>query len=268
MDYGVESQHMEAFREALELGYGGQQPRALELLEKLLQEIQDDEHRGLIMLYQALFLGHISRLAEARERLRGVSKLWDGTPEHQARIRAFDGMLDEASGNALGALKKLNGILKEYRSLWNTDELRALYEEIQFTRGRLLVTTGDCRLALAVLEETLTFGRPKSGELYANIGLCYFEAQKWEKAEEMLALALSHNLHPDYGSFAHYYLGRIFYLKGALAKAVKEFEVALSESQKAGTSPKLIYDALAKSSHYLGLSEEASRYDQLARSSD
>lgn len=268
MGNDIESQQMAAFRDALESGYAGQQPRALQLLEKLLHEVDDDEHRGLIVLYQALFLGQIRRKGEARERLREVANLWGSTPEHQARIEFVDAMLDEADGNASRVLGKLNEILKDYQSLWKTEDVRDLYEEIQFTRGRLLTTTGNCRLALPVLEESLTFERPKSAELYANLGLCYFQTEKWDQAEKMLTLALSNKLLPDYSSFAHYYLGRIFYLKGAVAKALKEFELALSEAQKAGTSPKSIYDALAKSSNYLGLSDEASHYARLAQSSD
>lgn len=267
MNNEVEAQQFTSFQEALALGYGDQPGRAVERLEALLQEVQDKEHRGLIMLYRALFLGRIERMTEAREQLRELASVWDATPEHQARIAVVDAMLDEAGGQAPLALEKLDRILAEYRALWNTDDVRDMYEEVQLNRGRLLATIGDWRLALPVLEESLTFQRPRSGEFFESLGFCYFQAQKWDKAEEALRLALSKEMYADFSSAAHYYLGRVFYLKGAVAKAMKEFELALNDATVAGTSRKFIYDALAKSSQYLGLHEESEKYARLAKNS-
>jgi tetratricopeptide (TPR) repeat protein len=268
MNDEAETRQLASFQGALALGYGCQQELAIQQLQALLQEVQDNENKGLIILYMALFLAQVGRTAEAREQLREVVNLWERTPEHQARIAAVDAMLDEAAGQAPRTLDKLNRILEEYRTLWDNEDVRDLYEEIQFNRGRLLATIGDWRLALPVLEESLACKRPKAAEFYANLGYCYFHAEKWDKAEEALKLALSQELCPDYSSLAHYYLGRIFYLRGTLAKAMKEFELALSDATVAGTSRKVIYDALAKSSRYLGLWEEASRYAHLAKSSN
>ena len=57
------------------------------------------------------------------------------------------------------------------------------------------------------------------------------------------------------------------YLKGALPKAVKEFELALDDATSVGTSRKVIYDALAKSCQHLGLNEESAKYARLAKNS-
>ena len=61
MDEELEKQLMVRFEEAVVLGYGSDPRRALELLEILLQEIQENEYRGLIMLYEAFFLARDER---------------------------------------------------------------------------------------------------------------------------------------------------------------------------------------------------------------
>ena len=249
------------------LGYGSDPHRAVELLEMLLHEAEDTEERGLFMLYEAFFLSRDERLNEARVKLQEVANTWEHTQEHEARMAVMDALFDEADGQASRTLKKLNRILKQYPALWKSDGTRDLYEELQFNRGRLLATIDDWRLALPVLEECLSFQRPKHPELYANLGICYFEAEEWEKSIDNLTLALSKGLSPTFSSAAHYYLGRVWYLKGALPKAMKEFELALDDATSAGTSRKVIYDALAKSCEHLGLDEESAKYARLAKSS-
>jgi tetratricopeptide (TPR) repeat protein len=263
----LEKQMRARFEEALELGHGSDPHRAVELLEVLLLEVHENEDRGYIILYEAFLLAKDERMAEARAKLQEVSNLWDRRPEYKARMAVMDALLDEADGQASRTLKKLNRILKQYPTLWKSDDVHDLYEELQFNRGRLLATIGDWRLALPVLEECLSFQRPKHPELYANLGICYFEAKKWEKAVENLNLALSKGLSTEYSSAAHYYLGRVSYLKGALPRAVKEFELALDDATSAGTSRKVIYDALAKSYRHLGLNEESAKYARLAKNS-
>jgi uncharacterized protein HemY len=114
----------------------------------------------------------------------------------------------------------------------------------------------------------LQFERPKAYEFFFNLGYCYFQAEKWDQAEGALKLAPAKEIEKRFSSAAHYYLGHLFHCKGAVAKALLEFKMAWNDATAAGTSRKVIYDALARSSQYLGLSEEASRYRLLAKSSN
>jgi tetratricopeptide (TPR) repeat protein len=236
----LEKRMLARFEEAVVLGYGSDPHRAVELLEVLLHEVQENEDRGLIMLYEAFFLSRDERTTEARARLREVANVWERTPEHEARMAVMDALFDEADGQASRTLKKLSRILEQYPMLWESDDVRDLYEELQFNRGRLLATIGDWRIALPVLEECLSFRRPKHPELFANLGICYFQAEEWEKAVENLKLALSKGVSPTYSSAAHYYLGRVSYVRGALPKAMKEFELALDDAAAARISRKVI----------------------------
>jgi tetratricopeptide (TPR) repeat protein len=263
----VEARQLASFQEALALGYGGQQRRAIDMLETLLQEAPDNEDKGWFLMFQVTFLAQVERTAEARELLRKLTRLWEDTREHRARMAAADAMLDEAGGQASLSLEKYNHILKQYRSLWSSEDVRDLYEEIQISRGRILATTGKWRLALPVLEESLQFERPKAGEFYCNLGSCYYHAEKWEKAEEALKLALSKEMVKRFSSAAHYYLGYLLRRKGAVAKAFKEFEVALSDAKEASSSCKPIYDALARTSKELGLDEQSAEYSRLSKTS-
>jgi hypothetical protein len=117
MNDEVETRQLASFQEAVALGYGDQPQRAIQELETLLQEVHD---KGWIILYQAFSLARVERMAEARALLRKLANLWEDTREYRARIAAADATLDEASGPAALALKKLNRILKHYRMVWSS----------------------------------------------------------------------------------------------------------------------------------------------------
>ena len=92
--------------------------------------------------------------------------------------RSEDALLDEADGSAPRALKKLDRVLEEDRTLSSTEDVRDLYVEIQFNRGRPLTYLEDWRLALPAFRESLLFERRKAAECYGNLGTCYFHAEK------------------------------------------------------------------------------------------
>jgi hypothetical protein len=116
----VETRQLASFQQAVALGYGDQPQRAIQELETLLQEVHDKEDKGWIILYQAFSLARVERMAEARALFRKLANLWEDTRECRARIAAADATLDEASGHAALALKKLNRILKHYRMVWSS----------------------------------------------------------------------------------------------------------------------------------------------------
>jgi tetratricopeptide (TPR) repeat protein len=121
-----------------------------------------------------------------------------------------DARFDEADGPAPGALKKLDRVLEEYRTLWSTEHLRDLYAEIEFNRARLLTDLQDSRSALPVFEESLSFEQRKAAEFYGHLGSCHFQAEKWDQAKKALKPAWSGKPSRAYSCLAHYYLARIF----------------------------------------------------------
>jgi tetratricopeptide (TPR) repeat protein len=253
------------FEQALALGYGGEQARAIEQLDTLLCEEPEDENRGWIVLYKAMFLAQIDRIAEARGLLDDLQTIWKDTPDHRARIAVADALFDEAQGDAFQTLRKLGLIFESFRELWTLEETRDLYEEVQFNRGRLEATIGDWRSALPVLQECLNFERVKAAEFYYHLGFCYFEAGNLEKAEQYLDLALSRNLLPSFAAAAHFYLGRLFNRKGAFARALNQFEQALSQAESVEMPRKAIYTELTKSCELLGLADQAKEYGEQAK---
>lgn len=255
------------FVAALRLGFEKQEEEAIRQLRALLQETSDYEDRGWILLYEARFLGHLLRVAEARKRLAEVSRIWKRTPQHDVRIAVGEAVLYEAEGNPSRALDELDRIFEKYAGQWTLPDMDDPYEEIQANRGRMLVGQDRCKEALPLLEETLHFERGKPGEFYFNLGYSYFMTEEWEKSERWLKEALTEELHPAFSSAIHYYLGRLEYRKAAFARAIKEFEVAEKSAVEAGTSRKVIYGALAKAYKHLGQEEDATRYAELARSS-
>ena len=255
----------DTFEQALALGYGGEELRAIEQLDALLLEESEDENRGWIVLHKAMFLAQIDHISQAKDLLNDLRTIWTDTPDHRARIAVADALFDEAQGNAPGTLRKLSLIFESFRELWIREETRDLYEEVQFNRGRLEATIGDWRLALPVLQECLNFERVKAAEFYYHLGFCYFEAGNLDKAEEYLDLALSRDLLPSFAAAAHFYLGRLFNRKGAFARALNQFEQALSQAETVEMPRKAIYTELAKSCELLGLAEQAQQYREQAK---
>jgi len=259
---------LDRFSAALRLGFEHQEERAISELDALLGEGLDDENRGWVLIYQARFLGYLLRLAEARTRLAEVSRIWEKTPQHDVRIAVAEAVLYEAEENPSRTLKELDRILERYKGQWDLPGMDDPYEEIQATRGRLLVGEERCKEALPLLEETLKFERGKPGEFYFNLGYCYFVTEQWEESERWLKEALTKELDSAFASITHYYLGRLEHDRGAFARAVKEFETSEEYARDAGISRKAIYGALAKAYKGLGQIEDAIHYAELAVSSE
>jgi tetratricopeptide (TPR) repeat protein len=255
------------FIAALRLGFDGQEQRAIDDLRALLKEDNSDEDKGWILIYEARFLGHLLRVAEAKERLETVSKIWPGTPGHQARLAIGKAVLYEAEGDAARCLKELDQIFKAFAGQWSLPELQEPYEEIQANRGRLLVGQDRWKEALPLLEETARSEKGKPGEFYLNLGYCYFMAGKWKEAEQRLNQALTNALHPILASGTHYYLGRLAYRRQAFALAIKEYELAAKYAIETGKPVFQIYREISVSYKQLGMTSESDRYSQLAHSS-
>ncbi len=254
------------FVAAVLLGFDNQEEKAIEQLRALLPETPNDEERGWIILAEARFLGHLLRLAEARERYAEVRRLWTSTPEHNSRIAVGEATLYEAEGNPVRTLDELARILNEYAGQWHLPELLEPYEEIQATRGRLLVGQNRWQEALPLLEETLRSEKGKPAEFYYNLGYCYFMAEKWDESERWLKEALTKEPLPNIASPAHYCLGRLEYKKGDFARAVTELEAAEKRAIGSASMQKAIYGELARSYQKLGMKSEAIRYARLAHS--
>jgi tetratricopeptide (TPR) repeat protein len=255
------------FRAALILGFRGNPEGALGELQVLTRQTRDPGETGWVLLYQAVFLGHLHRIAEARERLSKIAEFWGSDAEANARTAVVSALLDEADGNRASALEQMDRILKVNEALWSTPQVKDLYEDIQLHRGRILATQQRWSEALPVLEEGLNFESAKSGEFYVNLGRSHFEMEHWADAEKYLREAISSDLDGGFSCAAHYYLGRLLYRKrGALAEAVQQFRLAEKCADVGAIDPKNIYDALAKSCKHLGLESESRRYQNLARS--
>ncbi|MFZ0978205.1 MAG: tetratricopeptide repeat protein [Candidatus Acidiferrales bacterium] len=252
---------------ALDLGLEGQE-EAVSRLHALLHETPSDEERGWIELYEARFLAQLLRVTEAKEQLAHLSRMWKSTPEHDAQIAVAYALMHEMEGNPSQTLRELDRVAKKYSASWEQPGARDLYEEIQANRGRLLVGEGRHEEALPLLEETLAFERDKPGQFYYNLGYCYFKAKEWDKSEQWLKEALRRDLHPAIASATHYYLGRLEYAKGSYARAIKEFELAVTYALQAKRPPEVIYAEMAKAYGHLGMPEERSRYNDMAKSAE
>jgi len=129
----------------------------------------------------------------------------------------------------------------------------------------LLATMGRFREARPLLEESFNFEHLVSGDLYHQLGLCYFDARELERAKEAFLEALKRGLDDTWATTAHHELGKIYMRKGAFARAIEEFKLAEAHADASNTPKKYIYDGLAKSFRKLGMNDEAAHYADLAK---
>ena len=171
------------FVAALRLGFEKQEEEAIRQLRALLQETSDYEDRGWILLYEARFLGHLLRVAEARKRLAEVSRIWKRTPQHDVRIAVGEALLYEAEGNPSRALDELDRIFEKYAGQWTLPDMDDPYEEIQANRGRMLV--GQDRMPQRHTQEINLKGQP--GEFYFNLRISPdFMTEEWAEVRAMV----------------------------------------------------------------------------------
>jgi len=199
------------------------------------------------------------RLSHAM-RLAPRNQLWLYLWEEGAILHWHEGERDKA----LEILERVN---KDYGELLLMDEHRALYERVQSMRGMLLTDLGQYREAKGILEKSLSFNPAnidRAGVLH-DLGMCFEQLRERESAREMFQTLLQETQRPALAMTAHYKLGTIYFMGGAYAKALIEFEWCLDNALEDQYPKRNICGWLARTAQRLGMKEKAERYDKLAK---
>lgn len=239
---------------------------ALRELAALRESIVDPEEKASLLMNECTCFTILGRLQEARERLSEALRIAPRT--YLLLYLDFeDAMLLTHERKGAKALETLDCLLREYRDLLGTAQLRGLYEQIQILRGATLVGLCQFREARTTLEECLSFplGVSDRPHVLYNLGECYTNLGEKERAKKALCEALQNGLHGSDAATAHYSLATIYSGEKAYAKAFMEFEWCLAHVEEGQMPKNNICDWLASTAYSLGMMDESERYRKLAK---
>ena len=249
---------------ALSLVQAGEFERALTEFRVLGNAAVHSESRVDSIYGELVCLTRLERPLEARQTLSVARKMFGDIDEMQARGDLIEVQIDVLEEDWHHALNLLQKMFKRYGEMLLHPQLRDVFEEVQWRRGILLAAFGKFREALPLLQESLNFKSLLTGDLYFQLGRCYFDSGDREHAREALTKALAMGLDDASASTAHFNLGTIFIGQEAYAKAVEELKIAETCANRARAPKTYIYKALATSYGKLGMHDEARHYAQLA----
>jgi tetratricopeptide (TPR) repeat protein len=254
------------FEHAIALRDTGRVEEALHELATLTESTPEPEEKATLLANESTCLVILGRHQEARRQLNLARLIAPRTQIH-LYLDFADAGLHSDEGQWDKALEILDHLLKDYKELLLLAEHRGLSERIQLFRGTALRALARFREARTALEPCLRFQLSGDDEqhLLYNLGVCYENLGERERGKEALLGALKKGLKGSDAVSAHYYLGTIYSDERAYAKALMEYEWCLAHVEEGQIPKKHICEWLAGTARTLGMTEDAERYERLAR---
>ena len=152
-------------------------------------------------------------------------------------------------------------------------EYRYLYEDIQCRRASVLVALSRFKEALPILREAVSFSFDEPGVeqcAHYELGVCLENANETEAAKQEFIQVVRFGLRNELEERALYFLAKIYYLNGALARAKHQLETILRDfpDSSATISRKVVYESLSRIYGYLDDKENEKLCADLATRSD
>jgi tetratricopeptide (TPR) repeat protein len=244
---------------------------AVAVLKGLIASAKDTELKAQLMLLQVQWLIKAGKLDDAKKLLDDAGNLLPATEQARQLHDFFEVDVLIAEERYEDALKKLDNLHQIHRAVGKRPnsahllDLDDLNEGIQLRRGVVLATLERYGEALPILEEVLSLDVEKEGDFYYLLGLCYYEAGRYDRAREMFLKGFEEGLPENYKIPAHFALGVVCARLGAHAKAKSELEICLANDSSGQIDRRTLLDWLAGACRALGLDEEEQRYRSLLK---
>jgi tetratricopeptide (TPR) repeat protein len=255
------------FLQALQARDEGRLDVAAAEFRELRNAARDDRARGQCMGNEALCFAESGRTEEARALLREARRLVPPHPEDELRLELVEESLDETDHKFDEALDKLNRLVRRFKKLLRSPDLRDIYEHVQTRRGMLLVKLRRYQEARPLLEEALKFEGERGPEFYCELGTCYVYLKECERAKLALLRALEKKPEEGWAVTTHYCLGLAEICLGAHARAIEQLEKSEALAKEYGRPTDQIYHVLAIAWRRLGREDQAAHYDLLSNRS-
>jgi len=255
------------YNEMSALESSGSLEQALRGFNDLESESVDAEDKVLVLLAISDCLGRLRRYPEARQAIEKASLLVARSNQIYPRIAFKDAYIEVYVRDWKKALSKIDAIRKDSYDALLLPENADLVEQLQISRGVVLVELHRYREALPLLEQAAK-ANLEDAMVLTYLGACYFDAKDFERSKECLLKALKLGVDHNYRHKIHFFLGSIYYAQGKFAWAKQEFEESLKQGQNQEFADKDVYDYLIQASEWLGLETEVERYSKLRQQVD
>ncbi len=258
---------VQRFERAVALQGSGRVEESLRELRAMEECTPDREERASLLLNEVTCLLRLGRSKEARRLLVEARDLVPPGSHTNVDVDFAEVGFLIANQKPNDAVRKLDGLLKQYPDVLGVPEKRYLYEAIQVRRGILMAEAGRFSEASPILKEALSFDLADGdkGDLCYSLGVCELKLGDRESAKRMFLEALDRGTRDYHPGRAHYYLGIIYFDEGAYARAEQEFQSCAPHAKHARIPLQHIHGWLAATFRGLGQDDEADRYDKLAK---
>lgn len=238
----------------------------------LAQTTDDDEKASLLVAIHVSF-SRLNKVEEARLTLQELKQL--EISDLQIRLNAEfcepTFLVDE--GRYEEALAAFASMLDRHAADFKRPDHRYLYEDIQCRRASVFVILSRFKEALPLLREAASFSFSDPGteqRVHFELGICLQDSNETEAAKQEFLKVVRFGLRSEFEEQALYFLGRIYYLNGALAQAKHQLETILRDFPGESTTipRKVIYQSLSRISGYLNDHPNEKLYADLAKRSE
>jgi tetratricopeptide (TPR) repeat protein len=209
----------ERYMRAMEFRDQGNEENALRELDALAREASDTEERASLELAQITCLARLGRLEEARQRWHDATRTLSKPPY----VDFVDACLCVSEGKTEEALQKLTAFQQNHSQMQLIDP--ELYSDAEERLGLLLYGMRRFSEAVGPLERALALAKGDANRrrICYYIGSSNFECGDFKAAEPRFAESLLLDRRVPLWAQAQYYLGHIYFKKGAYFKAQRAF---------------------------------------------
>jgi tetratricopeptide (TPR) repeat protein len=254
-----EAQHAQMLYES------GRFSEALSYLDRLVSGSGSSLEKASYLLDEAICYRELQDFRKARLSIDRARELSRSDALSCARADFIAASILIAEGQREQALTLLDNLLDRYESLFQVEEGRQLYEEIQVQRGFTLMHLCRYTMARLILEETAKFDIDKltKSELLCHLGRCYNELSEYVLAKETFIAALNLGVTEEWEATFHYYYGYTLFKLKEFDGAQREFILAV-QSGASGVQLTYCYKMLANVSLKLHDYRQARLYRERA----
>jgi tetratricopeptide (TPR) repeat protein len=259
------------FEHLMELDKSGRDEDLIRECQAWLKETNDPNEKAILLNNLHISYCKLGRLKEARQTLEQIKHVEISDIVTRMQAEFCEAALLLLEGRSEEGLSVFASMLDRHSKFFKVIEHRYVYEEIQWRSALALCGLNRLREALPILREAVSFSYDQTAveqKIHLWLGVCLEDAKDIEAAKQEFYRVVAFRLKNGSEERALFWLASIYYNSGGLAQAKQHLETILRDfSNDSPAIPrKEVYEALSRTYHCLGDSEEK-LYKDLAKRS-
>jgi len=234
----------------------------------MLAETADTDEKASLLIDGIVACFNLGRLEEARRLLDQLKLLHISVLEGRLNAEFCEPCLLIQEKKLEAGVAAFADMLQRHGTELR-EQFRYLYEDIQWRRALALVELTRLTEALPILRDATSFSFDEQAEqqkVHFWLAICLDDEKEAESARLEFHRVIGFGFKNDLEEHARYRLSRLCFNARAFAQARKQLETILEDRPdgKFVVPIKEVYRGLSRSCHFLGDTESAKRYMELA----